>query len=57
MAEEGINGSIGPSLDGARLVLLSNSTKQRTTELHVLDEHISQHGKEDGGYYFSVEAF
>ncbi|GAM86603.1 hypothetical protein ANO11243_046170 [Dothideomycetidae sp. 11243] len=42
MAADGVNGSTRPSLDGARLVLLSNSTKKRTAELNNLNEHIDQ---------------
>ncbi|KAF2158029.1 ARM repeat-containing protein [Myriangium duriaei CBS 260.36] len=42
MAAEGVNGSIGPSLDNTRLVLLSNSTKKRTAELQNLNEHLNQ---------------
>lgn len=45
MAAEGVNGTSGPSLDGARLALLSNSTKRRTNELYLLNEKLERDGE------------
>ncbi|KAF4549025.1 eIF-2-alpha kinase activator GCN1-like protein [Elsinoe fawcettii] len=42
MAEQPVNGSLGPNLDGARLVLLSNAVKKRTAQLQALHELIKK---------------
>ncbi|PSK56762.1 hypothetical protein B9Z65_6386 [Elsinoe australis] len=48
MAEQPVNGSTGPDLDGARLVLLSNSSKKRTTQLQAHHEQIKKDEIQDG---------
>lgn len=45
MAEQPVNGSTGPDLDDARLVLLSNSSKKRTTQLQAHHEQIKKDGR------------
>ncbi|KAF2218539.1 armadillo-type protein [Elsinoe ampelina] len=42
MADQPVNGSVGPNLDGVRLVLLSNAAKKRTAQLQALHELIKK---------------